>query len=145
MSGAGGPHRCGGWRRFAGIMTSTGRAKLILVVDDDDPVRSQYTFGLAFAGFTVSEARSGFEALQKIESQRPDLVLLDSTLHGIDAAAVRAELASNPHTRDIPVIVLTGTGDGFAPAMHGCTVLRKPLATWRVIEAVLRCLDVSGQ
>ena len=124
-------------------MTSTERAKLILVVDDDETVRSQYTFGLAFAGFAVSEARSGFEALQKIEARRPDLVILDSTLQGIDAAAVRAELASNPHTRHIPVIVLTGTGDGFSPAMEGCCVLQKPLATWRVIEAVARCLGGS--
>jgi CheY-like chemotaxis protein len=128
-------------------MTSTERAKLILVVEDDDTVRSQYTFGLAFAGFAVSEARSGFEALQKIESRRPDLVILDSTLQGIDAGAVRAELASNPHTRHIPVIVVTGTCDGFSPSMDGCLVLQKPLATWRVIEAVARCLDrsASGQ
>jgi CheY-like chemotaxis protein len=125
-------------------MTSTGRPKLILVVDDDDPVRSQYMFGLAFAGFAVSEARSGLEALQKIESRRPDLVLLDSTLQGIDAAAVRAELASNPHTRHIPIIVLTDTCAGFAPAMDRCSVLQKPVATSRVIEAVLRCLEGSG-
>ena len=125
-------------------MTSTERAKLILVVADDDAVRSRHTFGLAFAGFAVSEARGGFEALQKIESRRPDLVILDSTLQGIDAGAVRAELASNPHTRHIPVIVLTGTGDGFSPAMDGCCVLQKPMATWRVIAAVTRCLDGSA-
>lgn len=131
-------------RRFAGTMTSTERAKLILVVNADDTLRSQYTFGLTFAGFAVSEARSGLEALQKIESRRPDLVILDSTLQGIDAGAVRAELASNPHTRHIPVIVLTATGDGFSLAMDGCCVLQKPLATWRVIEAVARCLDGSA-
>jgi CheY-like chemotaxis protein len=134
-------------RLFAGIMTSTERPRLILVVDDDDAVRSQYTFGLVFAGFAVSEARSGFEALQRIESRRPDVVILDSTLQGIDAGAVRAELASNPHTRHIPVIVLTLTSDGLSLAMDGCCVLQKPLAAWRVVEAVARCLDgsASGQ
>jgi CheY-like chemotaxis protein len=124
-------------------MTSTERAKLILVVDADDTIRSQCTFGLVFAGFAVSEARSGFEALQKIESRRPDVVILDSTLQGIDAGAVRAELAGNPQTRHIPVIVLTGPCDGFSPAMDGCCVLQKPLATRRVVEAVATCLGRS--
>jgi hypothetical protein len=43
--------------------------------------------------------------------------------------------------------VVTGTCDGFSPSMDGCLVLQKPLATWRVIEAVARCLDrsASGQ
>jgi DNA-binding response OmpR family regulator len=61
------------------------RASLILLVEDDDSLRRRYAFALACAGFVVLEARSGYEALQRIERRRPDLVILDSTLPGIDS------------------------------------------------------------
>ena len=115
---------------------------MILLVEDDDSLRSRYAFALAFAGFVVLEARSGYEALQRLERRRPDLVILDSTLPGIDSDAVSAELASNPDTSTIPVMILTTTVSK-SRAFKACCTLPKPLAAWRLVESVRRCLNTA--
>jgi DNA-binding response OmpR family regulator len=115
----------------------------VLLVEDDDDLRSLYLFGLEFAGFEVLEARGGFEALQKVECRRPDLVILDSTLRDIDAGSIRAELANDPRTSDIPVMLLTTTVGAATQRIDTCWVVAKPLAAWRLLDAVRKCLRES--
>ena len=64
--------------------------------------------GLIFAGFDVVEAGDGLEALRTVDSTTPDAVILDLGLPIVDGQTVRQEIAAHAHTRQIPVIIVTG-------------------------------------
>jgi two-component system, OmpR family, response regulator len=98
---------------------------------------------LRFASFETREARSGMEALAILDRWRPDLVVLDLVLPGIDGLAVRQELASHSGTQTLPVVVITGSQlplDGIDAAC----VLRKPFTMDELVAAVQNCLKASG-
>jgi len=95
---------------------------------------------LLMAGFDVREARGGFEALQKVDSDPPDIVVLDLILPGIDGFTVQAELAAHAHTRSIPIVVVTGTAGPLDDLEVAC-LLRKPVTPDSLIEAVKKCLN----
>jgi DNA-binding response OmpR family regulator len=80
----------------------------ILVVDDSSLIREAATLGLgAVAGWEVLTAASGEEGLERAMAERPDAVLLDVVLPGLDGVAVAHRLAASPATRTIPVVMLT--------------------------------------
>lgn len=70
-------------------------------------------------------AADGASALRSIEQQRPDLILLDLNLPTVDGHAVISDLAANPLTSDIPVIVVTGV-DPAPDLPHALVVMCKP-------------------
>jgi len=80
----------------------------ILVVDDEDAILDFVELGLKYEGFEVELARDGQGALNAVASRRPDLILLDLNLPGIDGLDVcrRVRQAS-----DVPIIMLTARGD----------------------------------
>lgn len=112
----------------------------VLVVEDHDDLRSVFTEALALAGFAVREARDGLEALRIIDSSPPGLVVLDLDLPNVTGLEVLYELKEHIHTRQIPVVVVTGrTGDiGDIPA--DC-VLRKPVDPFDLIQRVQACIS----
>ncbi len=79
----------------------------ILIVDDDLHIREVIRVALKKAGMTVSEARDGKEALVRFPADRPDLVVLDIGLPGMDGWEVLDRIRRDPTTTDIPVVVLT--------------------------------------
>ena len=81
----------------------------ILVVDDEPTVRGFVQFSLRGAKFDVFEASSGTEALALIRASAPDMVLLDVRLPGLDGVEVLRQIRSDPATKSLPVILLTGT------------------------------------
>lgn len=83
----------------------------ILVVEDEDDIREMIGYNLLKAGYQVSAAASGEEALELIESRPPDLVLLDLMLPGIDGTAVCRRIKESDKTSAIPVIMLTAKGE----------------------------------
>jgi two-component system phosphate regulon response regulator PhoB len=85
----------------------------ILVVDDDQRVRTVVSWQLAAEGYTVTEAGDGAAALAQIERDRPDLVVLDLSLPGIGGLDVlRRVRAAEGTASPLPVIVLSGrSGD----------------------------------
>jgi len=85
---------------YAGKM-STGR---ILVVDDEPQIRRVMRATLAGAGYTVADARSGEEALEKLREERFDLVLLDVNLPGITGIETCREIRARS---DIGLVMLT--------------------------------------
>jgi CheY-like chemotaxis protein len=84
---------------------------LVLVVDDEAPVRMICSFNLEAAGLEVIEAVDGDDALAAIRGHRPDLVLLDVMMPNRDGWAVATELQVDPRTRDIPIVFLTARAD----------------------------------
>jgi CheY-like chemotaxis protein len=91
----------------------TASARL-LVADDDAGVRA--LLGAVLAGSAVLEAARGDEALALARRERPDLVLLDVRLPGLDGLAVARALAADPATAAVPVVVCSGAGPEAAAA-----------------------------
>ncbi len=83
----------------------------ILLVDDDRAFRQLTTDALSGAGFTVDEAASGAEALDKIKAQPPQLVLLDALMEDMDGFQVCETLRALPDGETIPVFMVTGLDD----------------------------------
>ena len=80
----------------------------VLVVDDDDSVREVTQMSLEIvAGWTVLSADGGQAALDLARAHRPDAVLLDVMMPGMDGPATFRHLQADPETRDIPVVLLT--------------------------------------
>src|SRR6476619_7245351 len=115
----------------------------VLIVEDDADIRRMYSQALLMAGFLVREARGGFEALQKVDSDPPDIVVLDLSLPGLDGFTVHAELAAHAHTRSIPIIVVTGTTGNLDDLDVAC-LLRKPITPDSLVIAVKKCLASSA-
>jgi DNA-binding response OmpR family regulator len=84
---------------------------IILVVDDDVDVSSTIKKSLARAGYQVTCASNSQAALQILSSIRPDLVLLDIALPGIDGIELCRRLRANPITATLPILFLTVSGD----------------------------------
>ena len=115
------------------------RRQVILIVEDDDDLRGVFAMTLSFDGFDVHEARTGFEALRFIDTNPPDLVVLDLGLPGIDGYAVQQEIAANAFTRHIPVVIVTASAKDLSHLDVAC-VLRKPVSPEELIVTVRRCL-----
>jgi two-component system, OmpR family, alkaline phosphatase synthesis response regulator PhoP len=83
----------------------------ILVVEDEDDIRELLRYNLAKEGYRVTGAASGEEALEAIRVSRPDLILLDLMLPGLDGLEVCRSLKQDPHTRNLPIVMLTAKGE----------------------------------
>src|SRR5690606_21308113 len=79
----------------------------ILVVDDEPDITALVAYHLARAGYRVSTASNGTEALKAARSERPDVVVLDLMLPGTSGYDVLQELRRMEETRDVGVILLT--------------------------------------
>ena len=80
----------------------------ILIIDDEADIRRIAHLALGRVGaMDVLEAQNGLEGLRKAEDSRPDAILLDVMMPGLDGPSTLAALRSNPATANIPVIFLT--------------------------------------
>jgi len=84
---------------------SVGRK--ILVIDDEPGIIDIVETNLLGEGFEVVSARDGKEGLEKIKSERPELVVLDVMMPEMDGWQVLKEVEKDPETAGIPVIMLT--------------------------------------
>ncbi len=85
--------------------------KKVLAVDDDPGVLKAIGMALQVAGYEVITAENGVEALKKVESEAPDLILLDVMMPELDGFATCAKLKSSPESQGIPVVLLTAVAD----------------------------------
>lgn len=82
----------------------------ILLVEDDQDLQEMYETKFAMEGFEVVKAENGAEALNKVSSENPKIVLLDIVMPEVDGFQVLKDLKANPATKEIPVILLTNLG-----------------------------------
>lgn len=87
----------------------------ILIVEDDSDVRRLYAIGLNQRGFQVKLAANGAEAVERIGTERPDVVLLDWLMPLMNGREVLAKLGENGHA-ELTVIVISGEP---APPLEG--------------------------
>lgn len=91
-------------------MTKTDTdTKQILIIEDEFPMRYLIEYQLKHNGFEVNLAKDGPSGLKAIALDKPDLVLLDVMMPGMDGFDVCKEIKSNPETADIPVIFVTAS------------------------------------
>lgn len=79
----------------------------VLVVDDEPDITALVAYHLAKAGFRVSTAGNGPDALKAAREEKPDIVILDLMLPGISGYDILAELRQREETKDVGVILLT--------------------------------------
>ena len=87
--------------------------KKILIVEDNTELLELLRSHLRLAGFSTSSATTGVEALRKVQSTSPDLIVLDLMLPELDGFAVCEILRRDPDTAAIPIIMLTGLTSEF--------------------------------
>lgn len=121
------------------------RRKRILVADDEVYIVHILEFSLNMEGYEVISATSGEEALRKIESQQPDLIVLDVMMPGLSGHEVCRRLRADARTREIPIIFLTAR-DSLADRDRGLELganayITKPFGPRRLIEAIEDLLD----
>jgi two-component system alkaline phosphatase synthesis response regulator PhoP len=83
----------------------------ILVVDDEEPIQELLRFNLEKEGYVDCGVTDGQEALKHVESDQPDLIVLDLMLPGMDGLEVCRRLRANPKFQQIPIIMLTAKGE----------------------------------
>ncbi len=109
----------------------------ILVVDDEPNVRSFLNTLLAEEGYEVILASDGNEAMELVESESPEAILLDINMPGINGLEVCKKLKEREETRYIPIIIVTGLDDrGFMAYLEGADdFVTKP---FRPVELIFR-------
>jgi CheY-like chemotaxis protein len=85
----------------------------VLIIEDDPTDRKLMGAVLKMSGHIVRERASAEEALDAIEADRPDVILLDLRLPGIDGLTLARQLKSNAGTRGIPVVAVTAHPDRY--------------------------------
>ena len=113
--------------------------KRILVVEDDADLRRMFRTILSMSGYDVEEAGDGIDALHLIDNRLPDLIVLDLVLRVLDGVSVQQELASQAMTRQIPIVIVTGSTINTAALDVAC-VLHKPVMPDELVRTVKHCL-----
>jgi two-component system alkaline phosphatase synthesis response regulator PhoP/two-component system response regulator VicR len=120
-------------------------AKTILIADDEANITRLVQMNLERNGFKVVTAADGREALEKLETMHPDLVVLDVMMPFVDGFEVLKRMKQDPLTSDIPVIMLTvkaQDADIFEAEARGADVyLTKPINPNELVTFVNRVLE----
>ena len=82
-------------------------ASRILVVDDIADTRQALAIYFRYRGFTVETASDGLAAVEAAHRVHPDVIIMDVTMPGLDGLSATREIKHDPHTADIPVVILT--------------------------------------
>ncbi len=127
------------------MIRTTPQARL-LVVDDEPNIRELLSTSLRFAGFEVHTAADGEQALVMAEKLRPDLLVLDVMMPGLDGFAVIRRLRERG--RDTPVLFLTAKDD-VADRVAGLTMggddyITKPFSLEEVVARIRAVLRRTG-
>lgn len=112
--------------------------RTVMVVEDDERIRSFITLGLQKNGYQVVTAANGQEALESIQRTPPRLVLLDLNMPGMGGWQFLQRRNYDARLQGVPVIVISG--DGLLPRAHapkdGVSCLAKPFELTTLVEMV---------
>jgi two-component system, OmpR family, alkaline phosphatase synthesis response regulator PhoP len=116
----------------------------ILVVDDEIYIVHILDFSLGMEGYEVVTALDGEQALERVASEKPDLIVLDIMMPKLDGYEVCRAVKSNPATRNVPVILLSAKGRNVDQKM-GFDVgaddyITKPFSPRKLVERINQLL-----
>ncbi len=122
-------------------------SKRILVIEDHEDNRRIMNVTLSAAGFEMIEAVTGDEGVAMAESERPDLILMDIQLPGIDGYEATRIIKAKPALRHIPIIAVTSyalSGDKVKAKEAGCDAyLAKPFRPRELLATVREFLPAA--
>lgn len=123
--------------------------KSILIAEDEPSILLSLEFLLVNAGYEVTVARDGAEALRLTESLRPDLIVLDIMLPIVNGFEVCQQVRNAAHLEHIKILMLTARGreseisKGMLLGAHA--YMTKPFATRELVRAVTQLLTPATQ
>lgn len=127
--------------------STSDRRQLILLVEDMVDARELYADYLTYAGFSVVTAINGHEALGLARLLRPDLILMDIRLPGMDGLEATADIKSDPQLAHIPVVAITADSSseiGERARRAGCSgVIMKPVLPDEVARKIAHVLAAA--
>ena len=119
-------------------------AGLILIVEDDDKTLKLLRDTLQACGYTVIEATSGREAVERAAKEKPDLITMDLQLPVMNGLDATRAIKTNPATKNIPIIAVTASamkGQDQIALEAGCDAyVCKPFDIDALLEKVKECL-----
>jgi DNA-binding response OmpR family regulator len=114
--------------------------RTVLIIEDEKLIIVSTQMVLEAAGFRVESAVNGEEGISKAKSIRPDLILLDIMMPGIDGWETLTRLKRDPECSDVPVIIFTAReharGHQKSTEMGAADYFRKPFEPDELIELV---------
>ena len=118
--------------------------KRILAIEDHEENRRILGYLLASAGFEMIEAVTGEDGVVAAEKERPDLIVMDIQLPGLDGYEATRRIKANPALRHIPIIVVTSyalSGDDVKAFAAGCDAsVTKPFVPRELLAKVRQYL-----
>jgi CheY-like chemotaxis protein len=121
--------------------------KKILLVDDELDIVAVVSRILKCSGYEVITAHDGLQCLEKVESEQPDLILLDKKMPNMDGQTTLMRLQASKKTKHIPVIMLTccTNGDDIDLAQKGGATeyIAKPFDRPVLLEKVAKVLKIK--
>lgn len=128
-------------------MTTKGQGYRILVADDEAEVVDLVRMMLEWEGYTVLQASSGAEAIERARQDKPDLILLDVRMPRMTGLKALDRLTSDPETARIPVVMLsvvTTYPEVREALQHGAVAyLPKPFEMREMVHTVERVLSID--
>jgi cyclic di-GMP phosphodiesterase len=123
---------------------SEPREIVVLVVDDDPALCELLRTTLELEGITVHEAHHVIEAERAIADHRPDAIVLDIGLPGVDGIFYCERLRESPHTRSIPIVAISGSQEaGVRSLGAGANAFAaKPFDPINLLATIQRCVGV---
>ncbi|HVT45774.1 MAG TPA: response regulator [Thermoanaerobaculia bacterium] len=114
----------------------------VLIVEDNSDLRRLYAFGLNQRGYEVKLAANGAEALDRLESEKPDIILLDLFMPVMSGWDVLDRI--DTFTDRIPIVVISGTTERPTESPHASIVswLSKPVALDELCQALEEAITV---
>lgn len=111
----------------------------ILLVEDDNDVRTLYSYMLAAAGYKVKAVRNGLEAFAEIQVSRPDVIVTDILMPYLSGLDLIIAVRSNDELADLPVVAITACGEELreeARTAGATAVIDKPIEMARMLEVI---------
>ncbi len=122
-------------------------AKVILIVEDDPNSRMLARDLLQRFGYAIIEATDGKQGVELAKARKPDLILMDIMMPGMDGYTACYAIRTDEATREIPVVMLTGLGQELnmklAKAMGASGYVTKPFNLQDLLEATRQFLPAS--
>lgn len=119
--------------------------RVVCIIDDDEEIIDLVRLILTRRNFTVIGATNGQAGVEMAIHEQPDVVLLDLMMPDIDGWAVLEQLRSNPATRQIPVVLLSGAKQTSKLSIGGIDgVIYKPFGPRELVEGILAALGEEG-
>lgn len=136
---------------YPAAANSFGAGERVLVVDDEPDITALVAYHLAKAGFRVSTAATGVDALRAVREESPSMIVLDRMLPGMTGDEVLAALRNDEATHEVPVLMLTARREEV-DRVRGLSLgaddyLTKPFSTQELVlrvGAILRRARVSA-